>query len=38
MRKHLEHVSRLMLAHRSAQLTSGSDTAGPSDSLAPSEV
>jgi DNA-binding GntR family transcriptional regulator len=38
MRKHLEHVSRLMLAHRSAQLASGSDTTGPSDSLAPSEA
>jgi hypothetical protein len=37
MRKHLEHVSRLMLAHRSAQM-SGSDTSGLSDSKAPSEA
>jgi DNA-binding GntR family transcriptional regulator len=36
MRKHLEHVSRLMLAHRSAQSVSEADATAPSKSMAPS--
>jgi DNA-binding GntR family transcriptional regulator len=37
MRKHLEQISRLMLAHRSAQSTAGSDSAGAPESMARSK-